>query len=73
MLANVRQRRILKLQIIAQVPRFTAMTLPNEIIHDTEDNVVSPELHAKALKRDAQNKHSNLLDGVGHMPHHIAE
>ena len=52
-LANALQRRILKPQIIEQAPDYPALTLPIEIINGTEDTVVSPELHAKALERDA--------------------
>ena len=72
-LANALQRRILKPQIIEQAPDYPALTLPIEIIHGTEDTVVSPELHAKALERDAQNAHLTLLEVVGHMPHHVAQ
>ena len=52
-LANALQRRILEPQIIKQAPDYPALTLPIEIINGTEDTVVSPELHAKALERDA--------------------
>ena len=62
----------MKSQIIAKAPRYNALTLPFEIIHGIEDTVVSPELRAKALERDAQNAHLMLLEGVGQMPHHIA-
>ena len=71
-LANARQRRILKQQIIAQAPRYSALTLPIEIIHGIEDTVVSPGVHAKALERGAQNAHLTFLEGIGHMPHHVA-
>ena len=69
-LANARQRWILKVQMIAQVPRFTALTLPNEIIHGKADTVFCPEVHAKSLERDT--KKIIILDGVGHMPHFVA-
>ena len=72
-MSNARQRRILKPQIIAQAPSYSALTLPIEIIHGTEDTVVSPELHAKALQRDTQNARLNLLEGVGHMPYQVAQ
>ena len=72
-LANALKRRFLKPQIIAKAPRYSAPTLPIEIIHVTEDTVVSPELHAKSLKTDAQNANFTLLDGVGHIPHHVAQ
>ena len=72
-LANTLQRWFLKPQIIAKAPRYTAPTLPIEIIHVTEDTVVSPELHVKALKRDAKNANLSLLAGVGHMPHYLAQ
>ena len=72
-LANALKRRFLKPQIIAKAPGYTAPTLPIEIIHVTEDTVVSPEIHAQALKRDAQHANFTLLDGVGHMPHYVAQ
>ena len=72
-LANTLRRWFLKPQIIAKAPRYTAPTLPIEITHVTEDTVVSPDLQVNALKRDAKNANLSLLDGVGHMPHHVAQ
>ena len=71
-LVNARQRRILKPQIVAQALRFTELTLPIETMHGTVDTVVRPDVHAKTLEREAKNAHLTLLEGVGHMPHHVA-
>ena len=72
-LAIAWQRPILKLQIVAQAPRYTALTLLIEIIHGTEDVLVSPDLHAKTLAKEAQNSNLTLIEGVGHMPLHVAQ
>ena len=49
-LANARQRLILKSRIITQAPRYNALIPLIESIHGTEDTVVSPKLNAKALE-----------------------
>ena len=71
-LVNARQRRILKPQIVAQALRFTELMLPIETMHGTLDTVVRPDVHAKTVGREAKNAHLNLLEGVRHMPHHVA-
>jgi len=72
-LANARQRRILKPQIINQAPRYSTLSLPIEILHGTADTLVSPDLHARALAKQAPASNLTLLEGIGHMPHHVAK
>ena len=73
LLANARQRRILKQQICEMVPIYPQITTPIEILHGTADDIVSLGLHAKALARDIPTSNLKELKGIGHMPHHWAQ
>ena len=70
LLSNARQRRILKQQIREMAPNYPKITAPVEILHGTSDDIVSFELHAKALARDIPTATLTELKGMGHMPHH---
>ena len=49
---------------------YPGLTLPIEILHGSEDDVVTESISPRGLERDAANTTFTLLDGVGHMPHH---
>ena len=51
-------------------PNYPKITAPVEILHGTSDDIVSFELHAKALARDIPTATLTELKGMGHMPHH---
>lgn len=56
-----------------QSKRYPGLAMPIEIVHGTDDDTVYANLHGKALERDAQDAALTLLDGIGHMPHHVAQ
>jgi len=70
--ANSRQRRHLKLQIENLYLRYGDISVPVEIVHGTVDAIVSADIHAKKLVRDIRGAELDLLEGIGHMPHHVA-
>jgi pimeloyl-ACP methyl ester carboxylesterase len=69
--ANVRQLERLKPRIAAMQARYDALTLPIEWIHGAADRIVPPEIHAHPFARRVPQTRLTMLDGVGHMPHHV--
>ena len=69
---NALQRRGLLAQITEQAVHYTELTLPIEILHGTADTIVPATIHSEPLSRQVRNGQLTLLDGVGHMPHHVA-
>ncbi|UWQ20549.1 alpha/beta fold hydrolase [Jannaschia sp. W003] len=71
MRANARHLRNLKPQIAAQQPRYDALRLPIEMVHGARDTIVPPSIHAVPLAEAVPSAHLTMLEGVGHMPHHV--
>ncbi|WGH78332.1 alpha/beta fold hydrolase [Jannaschia ovalis] len=71
--ANARQVNNLKPHIIAMEGIYPSLTLPIERIHGAADRTVPFDIHAAPFQDMVP--HTNLLrlEGVGHMPHHVAE
>ncbi len=69
---NALQRRALLEQITAQAVRYPELTLPVEILHGTQDTIVPAAIHSEPLSRQLPGGELTLLDGIGHMPHHVA-
>jgi pimeloyl-ACP methyl ester carboxylesterase len=69
---NARQRIALREEIKAMVPRYDALTLPIESLHGTADVIVPDSIHALALEARVPSNRLTRLDGIGHMPHHVA-
>ena len=70
--ANNRQVHRLKPIIEAQSERYDAISIPIEIVHGTEDKTVYAEIHAIPLAERLPSANVTILDGIGHMPHHVA-
>ncbi len=70
--ANAQQRANLLRHIRRQVPKYTDLTLPVEVLHGDQDQTVSIDIHARALVRDVGTAVLTVLHGHGHMPHHSA-
>lgn len=71
--ANALQRANLLDEIITLEPRYGEISVPTEIIHGTEDDTVDFDLHAVQLAGQIDGAVLTRLEGVGHMPHHVAE
>jgi len=69
---NALQRRALLGEITAQVPHYGDITIPVEILHGTDDSIVPASIHSEPLAEQVPNSTLTLLEGIGHMPHHVA-
>ncbi len=69
--ANNRQVRALRPYVVEQSQRYGEIQLPIEILHGTEDTTVYREVHAEPLADMLPNARLTILDGIGHMPHHV--
>ncbi|MCU9837546.1 alpha/beta hydrolase [Ruegeria sp. WL0004] len=70
--ANAMHRALLLDQIRSLHLRYGEITIPTEIVHGTADDTVNFELHAVNLSNQIKGANLTALDGVGHMPHHVA-
>jgi pimeloyl-ACP methyl ester carboxylesterase len=71
-LANARDVAGLNAFVTRQAPRYAGIKAPTVIITGDRDTVVSPDIHARALAAKLPNSKLVVLEGVGHMPHHVA-
>jgi pimeloyl-ACP methyl ester carboxylesterase len=71
-LANARDVAGLHAFVTRQAPFYNRIKAPTVIITGDRDTVVSPDIHARALAAKLPNSKLVVLDGVGHMPHHVA-
>lgn len=72
MRANALQRANLLDEIAAQVPRYGEIAVPTEILHGDADDTVFLVIHSEPLSRQIPDARLTVLDGIGHMPHHVA-
>jgi pimeloyl-ACP methyl ester carboxylesterase len=71
-LANARDVAGLHAFVTRQAPRYATIKAPTVIITGDRDTVVSPDIHARALAAKLPRSKLIVLEGVGHMPHHVA-
>ena len=71
-LANARQRANLLAEITALQPLYSQITVPVEIVHGAADTTVGLKIHAEPLARQIPQARLTRLEGIGHMPHHVA-
>lgn len=69
--ANARQVTSLKPHVTAMKPLYPTIEMPVEIIHGTADTIVPAKVHAIPLSQQIEGAELTLLDGIGHMPHHV--
>jgi len=70
--ANVRQVNELYPNVVKLQTRYDELTLPIEILHGTADTTVPIDIHAREIVKIVDSVRVRELDGVGHMPHHVA-
>lgn len=70
--ANALHRANLLRDIKAQAPQYDRIKVPVELVHGDADTTVGVHLHAARLVNDVPQARLTLLDGIGHMPHHVA-
>jgi pimeloyl-ACP methyl ester carboxylesterase len=71
-LANARDVAGLNAFVMKQSPRYGGIEAPTTIITGDRDTVVIPRIHAHALAAVLPHSKLVVLEGVGHMPHHVA-
>jgi hypothetical protein len=70
--ANARDLSLLEDFVKNQAPRYAELRTPTVIISGERDNLVSPQINARALAAAVPGSRLVLLKNVGHMPHHAA-
>ncbi|WP_377505622.1 alpha/beta fold hydrolase [Octadecabacter sp. R77987] len=70
--ANGRQVNSLRPHVVEMSKRYGDITIPVEIIHGDADTIVPLEIHSIPLSRQVPHATLTVLDGVGHMPHHVS-
>ena len=68
--ANIRQVDALKAHLQVMAPEYPTLSLPIEALHGTSDTIVGLEIHSRRLADTVPGVVLNVLEGVGHMPHH---
>jgi pimeloyl-ACP methyl ester carboxylesterase len=58
--------------VTVQAPRYASLAMPTIIVTGDRDDVVSPARHSRALVAVLPRAKLVVLDGIGHMPHHVA-
>jgi pimeloyl-ACP methyl ester carboxylesterase len=71
-IANARDLRGLSAFLTTQAPRYPAIKVPAIIITGDRDVSVTPRIHSFALVKQLPHAKLVVLEGVGHMPHHVA-
>jgi pimeloyl-ACP methyl ester carboxylesterase len=59
--------------VTAQAPRYSELKMPTTVITGDRDTIVSPRIHSLALVDAVPHSKLIMLEGVGHMPHHVAQ
>ena len=67
---NARAVADLHEQVVANVPRYPEIDCPAVVMHGTADRIVPASVHAGPLAHALPAARLDLMDGVGHMPHH---
>lgn len=73
MRANAVQRANLLEEITDLWPNYARISVPTEIVHGTADTIVSLTIHSEKLVQDIPGAVLTRLEGIGHMPHQIAQ
>ncbi|MDV7142453.1 alpha/beta hydrolase [Tropicimonas sp. TH_r6] len=70
--ANSRQVSKLAPQVAEMAKLYAGLDLPVEILHGSHDAVGSVMVHARQMARRLPQGRLTELEGIGHMPHHVA-
>lgn len=71
--ANARQVNALRPHVVEMSQRYGEVEIPVEILHGTADTTVYASVHAEPLARVLPDAGLTILQGVGHMPHHVEQ
>ena len=70
--ANNRMVKSLRPHVVDQSRRYDELTLPIELLHGTADTSVYLTVHSEPLAERLDNATLTVLDGIGHMTHHVS-
>jgi pimeloyl-ACP methyl ester carboxylesterase len=71
-IANAQDLTDLKAFVAGQSPRYPQIAAPTVIIASEGDEIVSTEVHSRAIARQVPNAKLIVLPDAGHMVHHTA-
>ena len=71
--ANALQRASLLAEVRALEPLYPTITAPTELVHGTVDTTVGAHIHSDKLVDHIPGAVLTHLDGIGHMPHQVAQ
>lgn len=71
--ATTQQVNNLKPSVTAMAPRYASLALPIESIHGSADVTVPLATHALPLQQQMPSNNLTIIEGAGHMPHHVDE
>ncbi len=69
---NARQINALRPHVVEMSQRYPQLRMPFEILHGTADEIVPMRIHSEPLAQQVPGAVLTRLDGVGHMPQHVA-
>ncbi|MCT8160405.1 alpha/beta fold hydrolase [Pseudoruegeria sp. SHC-113] len=72
LVANAEQVNDLLGHIKGIQPFYPQISAPIEAVHGTADEIVPYALHAEGLTERLTSANMTTLEGIGHMPHHVA-
>lgn len=72
MRANAQQVNTLRPHIVKMSQNYPGLEMPFEIVHGDADTIVPLDIHARPLSQQVRNANLTVLEGIGHMPHHVA-
>jgi pimeloyl-ACP methyl ester carboxylesterase len=72
MRANAQQVNSLRPYIVEMAEEYPGLTLPVEIVHGDADTIVPLVVHSEPLSKLIATSNLTVLEGIGHMPHHVA-
>ena len=72
MRANAQQVLSLRPHVVTMSGRYPRLKMPVEIVHGTADTIVPMDIHSIPLSQQVPGAVLTKLEGIGHMPHHVA-
>lgn len=71
--ANATQRANLLEEVRALEPHYPRIAVPVELVHGSADTTVGLSIHSEKLVSRIPGATLDVLEGIGHMPHHVAQ
>lgn len=71
--ANAAQRANLLDEVRALEPHYPGIGVPVELVHGSADTTVGLSIHSERLVDRIPGATLEVLPGIGHMPHHVAQ